>query len=247
MKLPDFSEERKLWRKGFKVVIGVDEVGRGAWAGPVVASAVCFGQRVLPGFIPIRRPPPQSGVRALDGGPPRDILTVGINDSKALRSRKRRQLADIIKECSLGWTIGEVGVGKINKVGIGKATSAAMRRAITTLLKRSDLEGGQTSPGKAFILVDGFHVRYLAGIGLKNQKAIKKGDQKSISIAAASILAKVYRDKLMKKLSRKYPQYGWGRNKGYGTKKHQEAILKYGTTRLHRRQFVETFLRKTQI
>ncbi|MDP3955217.1 MAG: hypothetical protein Q8Q15_02550, partial [bacterium] len=95
-----------------------------------------------------------------------------------------------------------------------------------------------------FVLVDGFHVKYLRGIGLKNQKGVIHGDQKSISIAAASILAKVYRDKLMQSLSKqsKYKKYGWGKSKGYGTKEHQKAILKYGLTRYHRKEFVRTFL-----
>ena len=93
-----------------------------------------------------------------------------------------------------------------------------------------------------FVLIDAFHIKYLRGIGLKNQKAIKKGDQKSISIAAASIIAKVFRDSLMQKLTKRYGKYRWGVNKGYGTKVHQEAILKYVATRLHRKQFVATFL-----
>ena len=130
------------------------------------------------------------------------------------------------------WGVGEVGVGVINKVGIGRATQMAMRKALRRFAPQ----------GKVFLLVDAFHIKYLRGIGLKNQKAIIHGDQKSISIAAASILAKVYRDNLMRKLAKIHPQYGWGRNKGYGTKEHQKAIIKYGLTRLHRKKFVETFM-----
>lgn len=95
---------------------------------------------------------------------------------------------------------------------------------------------------KFFVLVDAFHIKYLRGIGLKNQKAIVKGDQRSISIAAASIVAKVYRDSLMRRLSVRNSKYRWGVNKGYGTKLHQEAIIQFGITNLHRRQFIKTFL-----
>ncbi|MBU3957189.1 hypothetical protein KKI19_02890 [Patescibacteria group bacterium] len=112
-----------------------------------------------------------------------------------------------------------------------------------------------------FVLVDYFYIPYLRGLGLKNprkippvagsrgrQKPIKNGDQKSFSIAAASILAKVHRDKIMRSLGRKprYKVYGWGRNKGYGTKFHQRAIKKYGLTRCHRRQFIETWKEKSK-
>lgn len=269
LKLPSLAEEKKLWQKGFDLVIGVDEVGRGSWAGPVVASAVAWSrpqkngaevarQRFFrlqfsarkntslgPNFSSLAREALKN--RA---APPTDIRSLGINDSKALRSQKRRQLAEIIKECSLGWGIGEIGVRVIKRLGIGKATEMAMRKAIDNLFARSNLGRRPaswrigTSSGKTFVLVDAFYIKYLKGIGLKNQKAIIKGDQKSISIAAASILAKVYRDNLMRKLAKKHPEYGWGRNKAYGTKEHQKAILKYGLTRPHRKKFVETFLRK---
>jgi len=286
-KLPSFREEKKLWKKGFKVVIGVDEVGRGSWAGPVVAAAVAFGVGRLPHMAKdVRRPlmkdsklissslkerrPPKTRDNLeriyrpafysfASGQPPRHYLSLienlGINDSKALRSQKRSQLAEKIKECSLSWAIGEVKVGVINRVGIGKATTMAMRKALRQVQD-------EFPNVKTFVLVDGFHIRYLRGLGLRNQKAIIGGDKKSISCAAASILAKVYRDNLMKKLVREHPQYrwgknkqslfrakgrdiyGWARNKGYGTREHQEAILKHGITRLHRKKFVETFLGK---
>lgn len=264
---PNFSEEKRLWRKGFKAVIGVDEVGRGSWAGPVVAAAVVFSFARGPvGFHPHPTSSLPASWRVSAGarwGSPapatprlstskctmREFLNLGINDSKALGSQKRGKLAEIIRECS-AWSVAEVGVGVINKVGIGKATEMAMRKAIDGLWQMAYGKWNKNNHTlsairqKPFVLVDGFHVRYLRGLGLKNQKAIIRGDQKSISIASASILAKVYRDKLMKKLSKKYPQYGWGRNKGYGTRGHQKAILEYGITRLHRKQFVETFLRK---
>ncbi|MBI4100803.1 ribonuclease HII [Candidatus Microgenomates bacterium] len=217
--LPDFSEEKKLWKKSFRVVIGVDEVGRGSWVGPLVVAACAFSQS---GKIQIEK--------------------LGIDDSKALKTRHREKLSELIKKHCLGWSIGEVGVGTINRIGVGKATNVAMRKAVGSLFKK--LNHGRTSPQKTFVLIDAFYIRYLRGLGLKNQKAIIHGDEKSISIAAASILAKVYRDKLLRGLAKKHPQYRWGRNKGYGTKEHQGAILKYGITKLHRKKFVETFLKK---
>ena len=207
---PNFSFEKKIWRRGFKYACGVDEAGRGAWAGPIVAAACAFAPKF----------------QIVEG--------LGIDDSKRLKPKKRERLAAEIKKYALVWSVAEIPVRVINKLGIGKATAAAMRKALKKL-RRS----------KIFVLVDGFHVKYLTG-GLKNQKAITHGDQKSISIAAASILAKVHRDKIMRRLGRnpRYKVYGWGRNKGYGTKLQQKAILRYGLTRFHRKAFVKTWLAK---
>lgn len=205
MRFPNFSFEKKLWKK-HKFVAGMDEVGRGALAGPVVAGAVVF--------------------------PPDLKIEVKINDSKKL-TKKRRETADNwIKRNAVSWGIGEAGVGKINKLGIKKATEIAFRRAIKNC--------GEIN----YLLIDAFFVPYVAGLRRRNQLAIVKGDQKSLSIAAASIIAKVYRDNLMTKLSRdsKYKKYKWEKNKGYGTKDHQKAIKKYGPTRLHRKLFIRNFV-----
>lgn len=110
--------------------------------------------------------------------------------------------------------------------GIGRATQMAMRQAITGLWPKPD-----------FLLIDAFYIPYVKSLRRKNQKAIIHGDQKVFSIAAASIIAKVYRDKLMRKLAGRYKVYGWDRNKGYGTCEHREAIKKYGLTRFHRKVF----------
>lgn len=211
MAQPSFSYEKRLWKRGFKYVVGVDEVGRGAFAGPVVVAAVIF---------------------------PRQIVEInGINDSKLLKPRFREQLVKEIKEKALAWDVTEVGVGVINRAGIGKATAKAMRKTVSDLV--------QKGYPPDFVLVDFFYISYLQGLGLKNQKPIKNGDQKSFSIAAASILAKVHRDKIMRSLARKprYKVYGWGRNKGYGTKSHQQAILRKGITRFHRKRFIKTWKR----
>lgn len=223
MKFPNFFYEKRLWKKGFKYVVGIDEVGRGAFAGPVVTAAVifpCISFEYKPRSYKIAE------ANKIDR----------INDSKLLKPRFREQLAKEIKEKALAWDVTEVGVSVINRIGIVKATQKAMRKTISDLAKKG------YPPD--FVLVDYFYIPYLRGLGRKNQLGIKDGDKKSFSIAAASILAKVHRDKIMRSLSRKYPQYNWGRNKGYGTKFHQQAIAKYGLTRFHRKQFVKTWRMK---
>ncbi len=215
MTKPNFSYEKRFWKRGYKFVVGIDEVGRGAWAGPLVVAAVVFAPATK-----------QFSNLAIE--------QLGINDSKLLKPRLREQLAKEIKKRTLAWDVTEVGVGVINKIGIGKATQKAMRKT----LRQAQ---GKLSGGKTFVFVDFYSIPYLRGLGRKNQLGIKHGDQKSISIAAASILAKVYRDGLMRSLSRKYPQYGWGKNKGYGTKMQQKAILRYGLTRYHRKEFVKSW------
>lgn len=207
---PTFAEEKELWEKGYDIVIGLDEVGRGAFAGPVVVGAVVFSKNAKPDD--------------------------GINDSKLLKPRIRQKLTNSICKEALFWTTTELSVTVINKAGIGKATHMAFRKAAKQICEQFPKE-------KKYVLVDGFHIRYIRGIGLRNQKGIIKGDQKSISIAAASIIAKVKRDSIMKKLHRKYPVYGFARHKGYGTKFHQKAIAKYGLAKIHRTSFnLEKFL-----
>ncbi len=157
------------------------------------------------------------------------VIPDGIADSKLLKPRQRNLLAGEIKRCAISWAVAEVGVSMINKFGIGKATQMAFRKATRLLERNPD-----------FVLIDAFYVKHLSR---KRQKAVKNGDEICASISAASIIAKVYRDKLMRKLHRKYPQYGFSKHKGYGTRKHQEAIRKYGLSRVHRRSFdLEKFL-----
>lgn len=157
------------------------------------------------------------------------ILPDGVADSKLLKPRQREHLAQKIKAAALAWAVAEINVSKINQIGIGKATQMAFRKSIKSLSKTPD-----------FILIDAFYIKHL---NRKRQKAVKDGDTICASISAASIIAKVHRDKLMKKLHKKYPCYGFARHKGYGTKAHQEAIKKYGLCRLHRKSFnLEKFL-----
>lgn len=224
MTLPDFSFERKAHKKGYRVVAGVDEVGRGSFAGPVVAAAVAFAPINNYQFTIFNK----SKIERQD---PRIV----INDSKKLSPKKRELLSFWIKRNALAYGIGKASVGEINKFGIKKATETAFRRAIANCKLKID-----------YLLIDAFYIPYVKGLRRKNQTPIIKGDTKSLSIAAASIIAKVYRDKLMTNLSKKprYRKYHWEANKGYGTKIHQEAIKKYGLTRLHRKKFVETYLNK---
>lgn len=157
------------------------------------------------------------------------IIPEGIADSKLLKPKTREKLEPQIKDIAVSWAIAEVSVAVINKVGIGKATQIAFRKAVKRLNIKAD-----------FVLIDAFNIKHL---NRKRQKAIAKGDQVCISIAAASIIAKIYRDNLMKKLHKKYPHYGLAKHKGYGTKEHQMAIKKYGLSRIHRRSFnLEKFL-----
>lgn len=210
MELPDFSYEQNLWEKGFKNIAGIDEVGRGCLAGPVVTGCVVFDSLSF-------RPREESGEIPI------------INDSKKLSPKQRKLANDWIKKNSLKWGLGSATVPEINKHGIVKATNIAFRRAIINSEVKVD-----------HLLIDAFYVPFIKGLRRKNQTPIIKGDCLSVSIAAASIIAKVHRDNLMLSLSKnpKYKKYGWGRNKGYGTKEHQLAIKKHGQTRLHRVSFL---------
>lgn len=195
---PTLKEEKDLWDLGYNFVAGIDEVGRGAWAGPVVAAAVVF---------------------------PRDVKPPnGLRDSKLLTARKREELEVIIKSLTQNWAIAEICVKTINRVGIGKAAKYAMRKAIRRLKVTPD-----------FHLIDYYTLDY---IPKAKQMGIKSGDQLCASIAAASILAKVYRDKLMLELHQENKDYLFCDNVGYGTSYHRKAIKKYGLCKYHRLSFI---------
>jgi ribonuclease HII len=181
--------------KGYRLIAGVDEAGRGPLAGPVAAGAVIL---------------------------PDDIEILGVNDSKQLSSKQRTKLAEQIKKAALCWSIGLATEEEIERLNIRNATHLAMARAAKSLSLKPDI-----------LLVDGF---LIPGVEIK-QQAIVGGDAKSVSIAAASILAKVQRDKIMDNYHALYPQYGFDRHKGYGTKQHIEAIMKYGPCPIHRKDF----------
>lgn len=215
MTFPTLDHEIELWNRGY-VVIGVDEVGRGAFAGPLYVGGVVFE-------------PTTSDKRLTK------LLSYGINDSKKLTSNKRQLLSKVIQDECLAHSISSISVTVINRIGIGKATFMAMRSVVKKL--RETL-----SDKKIFVLVDGFYIKNLPYIGLANQKGIIGGDGISLSIAAASILAKVARDEHMTRLSDNQPNYLFAKNKGYGTAEHRDALKKFGPTPLHRTDFVENFV-----
>lgn len=190
--MPDFSYE--MARAG-QIVAGVDEVGRGPWAGPVTAAAVILD--------PVRIPE-------------------GLDDSKKLSARRRADLAARIHDMA-EVSIAHVSVAEIDEVNILRASHLAMERAVAGLPRAPD-----------HVLVDGNMIP--AGLAGRAE-AIVKGDGKSLSIAAASIVAKIGRDALMGELAQQFPGYGWERNAGYGTKEHQLALLDLGLTPYHRRSF----------
>ena len=198
----NLSWEKKWWNKGFRYVVGVDEVGRGSLAGPVVAAGVVFPSQVKP--------------------------IKGVNDSKKLSSNQRGKLEPIIKRTASDYALASVSVKVINQKGIEWATMEAMKRVVKKM-KRTQV-----------VLVDGNRAPRLPKE--VEVKSIVGGDNQVYSIAAASILAKEYRDRLMRRLNRKYCAYGFAENKGYGTQKHRQAIYKYGVTICHRKLFVRKIL-----
>ncbi len=208
---PTFNEEQMLWNQGYEYVVGIDEVGRGCFAGPLMVGAVIF---------------------------PKGYTKVGnINDSKLLSADKRETVAKEIYSHTLLTAIAEVSVEEINTVGIGKATQTGYSRVLQTILGNTKYNIPNT---KYFILMDAF---YIKNHDKTKQKPIIKGDTISASIAAASVIAKVYRDNLMKDLHSQFEHYNFLKNKGYGTKDHREAIRQYGLCGLHRTSFnLEKFL-----
>ena len=197
--------EIELMDKGYSLIAGVDEVGRGPLAGPVVAAACIFD---------------------------RDVDIVGIDDSKKLSEKKREQFFDEIKDKALAYGIGEASCEVIDEINILEATKLAMRKAI----EEADLMLASKGRDKIQIVIfDAIKINDLD----KEQMSVIKGDQTYFSIAAASILAKVTRDNLMKEYDKTYPEYGFASNKGYGTKAHYEGIKKAGITEIHRKSFLK--------
>ena len=195
MYTPDFSFERAAKERGFAIVAGVDEVGRGPLAGPVTASAVILDPSRIPD---------------------------GLNDSKKLTAKRREALYDLISEVA-HVSIGEASVEEIDDINILRASHLAMERAVAGL---------QLTPDH--LLIDGNMIPK----GLKcSAEAIVKGDARSLSISAASIMAKTWRDRGMRDLAQQFPGYGWETNAGYGSKSHIEALQNLGPTPHHRRSF----------
>ncbi|MGD8310856.1 MAG: ribonuclease HII [Chromatiales bacterium] len=192
---PDFSAEDSLG--GLAPVCGVDEAGRGPWAGPLVAAAVVLDRRLVP---------------------------AGLDDSKKLSRRRREALYDAIcAGAAIGIGVGIAGVAEIDAHNVLGANDIAMRRAVAAL-----------APLPAMALIDGNRVP--PGLPCR-AAALVGGDARSLSVAAASIVAKVTRDRIMAELAAAHPGYGWENNQGYGTAEHQAALIRLGVTPHHRRSF----------
>ncbi len=194
--------ENELRKKGYKIICGVDEAGRGPLAGDLYAAAC-----ILPDNIEIE----------------------GLNDSKKISEKKREQIYPIIKEQALSYCVATATVEEIDSLNILNATFLAMRRAVEGLKIKPD-----------FALIDGNRIKDMPLLC----ETVIGGDGKSASIAAASILAKVERDRYMKKIAEKYPQYFFEKHKGYGTKLHYEMLDKYGISDIHRKTFLKKYLGK---
>ena len=199
--MPDFSYEKQACQKGYKLICGVDEAGRGPLAGPVCAAAVIL---------------------------PENAEIEGLNDSKKLSEKKREALFPIICEKAVAYSVAFASVEEIEEINILNATFLAMNRAIDSLSEKAE-----------FALIDGNRVP--KGINIPCE-TIVKGDMKSMSVAAASVLAKVTRDRLLLEYDKEYPQYNFKKHKGYGTKEHTELILKYGPSPIHRMSFLKNLL-----
>jgi ribonuclease HII len=201
-KFLEMSVFENKWRSiGYEMIAGIDEVGRGPLAGPVVAAAVIL---------------------------PKDFFLAGIDDSKKLSEKKRLEYDEIIRKEALAVSISMINAEEIDRINIYEATKKAMKEAIEFLDPKPD-----------FLLIDAMKIETPY-----TSESIIQGDAKSISIAAASIVAKVARDGLMKEISLRYPAFGFQRNMGYGTKEHILAIQQHGITTYHRKSFapVKDFL-----
>ena len=191
-----YTIENEVRTEGYNFICGVDEAGRGPLCGPVTAAAV-----ILP-----------------DG-----LFIEGLNDSKKLSPKKRKQVFNQIIENAIAYCIAEASVEEIDQLNILEADMLAMRRAVEGLKIKAD-----------FAIIDGNVSR---GFTIPTMTVIK-GDATSPSIAAASILAKVTRDEMCEQMDKDYPEYGIGKHKGYGTKQHMDALRKFGPSPIHRKKFI---------
>lgn len=199
MAMPNFSEEKKLWKRGVLRVCGLDEAGRGPLAGPVVAAAVSVKFQVS------------------------SFKLQGVNDSKKLTEKQREELFELLtNHADIEFGVGIVSEKIIDKINILEASKLAMKKAVENL-----------QPD--YLLIDG---NFLLDM-VVNQKAVIKGDSKVFSIAAASIIAKVTRDRIMRQMDKTYPEYGFVKHKGYGTAAHLASLKKYGLSPIHRLTFAK--------
>lgn len=216
MNYPNFNEERKLGRRGYKRVAGLDESGRGPLAGPVMVAAVI--------------------IRNTDGKRRRIKFFRKIKDSKKLTPRKREEwFCWLTSQINIKWATARVSEKAIDKINILEATRLAMKKAVKNLKRKIGQEPD-------FLIVDGN--RDLPNIKI-SQKCIVKADEKVISCSAASIISKVKRDRIMERYHKQYPQYGFDKHKGYPTKRHRQMLRKYGPCKIHRKSFKPVKLMKS--
>ncbi len=194
--------EEELYAKGIRYIAGIDEVGRGPLAGPVVAAAVILSS---------------------------DFSILGVDDSKKLSEKKREALYEQIIEHAIAYSTGVVDNYIIDEINILEATKLAMKQAVENLEIKPE-----------YILIDALTIKDV----MIPQRGIIKGDSISTSIAAASIVAKVTRDRMMKEFHQRFPQYAFDQNKGYGTKEHYNGIDRYGICLLHRKSFLKKYVEK---
>lgn len=197
---PTLKEEHELLQTGHTCIAGIDEAGRGAWAGPVSAAAV---------ILPV-------------GSDTLSEQLDGVCDSKLCTPRQRDVLYDLICKSATTWGVSLVPASRVDEIGIVPATREAMREALT-----------QLEPAPDALLIDAL---LLPSVQLA-QRALKRGDRSSLTIAAASILAKVTRDRAMVAMAATYPGYGFAAHKGYGTRQHRAALQRLGPTEIHRWYF----------
>jgi len=207
----NLQTEKYYWKKGYKIIVGLDEVGRGPLCGPVTAAAVIINPKFK-----------------IENKNFKEILK-NTKDSKKLSEKQREKIFKLIPKCPyIKFAISSVGPKTIDKINIVNATKKAMKNCLNKILPKYNLKN-------VLVLIDGNKIID------KNlnifQKAIVKGDDKIFSIALASIIAKVTRDRKMKKLSLQYPEYYFHQHKGYGTKLHKKLIKKYGPCKIHRQSY----------
>jgi ribonuclease HII len=198
--LPSLVHEKRLWDAGYRCIAGLDEAGRGAWAGPVVAAAV---------ILPPHKPQLAESLS-------------GVRDSKTLTAARREVLLDAIEQHALAWGVGVVSPREIDVGGIVPATCEAMALALQSLSTPAD-----------HLLIDYLSLPDFA----LPQLSLPQGDALILSVAAASIVAKVHRDRMMSALDAQFPGYGFGQHKGYGTPQHQAALSSLGPSAVHRLSF----------
>lgn len=218
MRFPSFKSELECFKKGYELVIGCDEAGRGPVAGPVVAAACVLN--------------PESIGRYRS----KNKWYVRVRDSKMINGEEREILEKEILEHCRAYGVGIVSEKDIDKINIHNASLLAMRRAVQELLGKI-----KNKSQRIFLFLDGrFPLPDKGGWeGFKlEQKNVIDGDAKILSISAASIIAKVHRDAIMKRLDGKFPSYGFARHKGYNTREHQRALSKFGPAKVHRKSFL---------